>query len=324
MLRGKDNSAPITNSCNAPYTQVVVDKNFDCFVCQCDGWLPIPVGQVLDFYSLEEVWRSPQAQQLQQDVDNKKFTWCAVDRCNIKNIDRVFAPTIRINIDESCNLACPSCRTAQKMIGPGEEFDSKLVAVQRILTWINEYPNLLEIVMSGNGDPLASPIIRPILKNFAPKQLHKIILFTNGLLMDKILPGLPIMSNLHSLQISVDAGSADVYHKVRRPGKWSDLMRNFDWIQSNDLHDRTLLLFVLQESNYQDLLPFAKLCRSRGFRGFVSPLDDWGTWTLPGEFARHNILDPAHPKHRECLDHVRTVQPFKNLNISSAILALDQ
>ena len=78
------NSAPITNSCNAPYRMLVIDYNSNCFICNCDGWLPIPVGTVQDFDSLEEVWNSNISKLLQNDIDNKKFTWCAVDHCGIK------------------------------------------------------------------------------------------------------------------------------------------------------------------------------------------------------------------------------------------------
>ena len=82
--RGRMLSTPIRNSCNVPYQTVVVDYNSNCLICGCDGWLPIPVGQVQDFKTLDEVWNSPVAKILQQDIDSKKFTWCAVDHCGIK------------------------------------------------------------------------------------------------------------------------------------------------------------------------------------------------------------------------------------------------
>jgi hypothetical protein len=57
--RGKDLTTPILNTCNIPHKTLVVDYNSNCLLCQCDGWLPIPVGKVKDFNSLEEVFSSP-------------------------------------------------------------------------------------------------------------------------------------------------------------------------------------------------------------------------------------------------------------------------
>ena len=169
--RGRMLSTPIRNSCNVPYQTVVVDYNSNCLICGCDGWLPIPVGQVQDFKTLDEVWNSPVAKILQQDIDSKKFTWCAVDHCGIKqhNINQK-RYELSINIDESCNLHCPSCRRDPIMHLLGPVVDKKIQDIERVLLWLESFEHPIHIVLSGNGDPLASAIIRPLIKKYKPKR----------------------------------------------------------------------------------------------------------------------------------------------------------
>jgi hypothetical protein len=116
MPRGGQISGNIENSCNQPFKSVVIDRDSNCFICSCHGWLPVPVGKVQDFNCLEDIWQSPLAQIIQQDIANKKFTWCAVEHCGIVRHNIVKQSySLGIDIDDSCNLRCPSCRREQIM-----------------------------------------------------------------------------------------------------------------------------------------------------------------------------------------------------------------
>ena len=55
MPRGKNRKDPINNSCNMTSHHITIDAESNCMLCECDGWLPIPVGKVSDFNSLEEI-----------------------------------------------------------------------------------------------------------------------------------------------------------------------------------------------------------------------------------------------------------------------------
>jgi hypothetical protein len=106
----------INNTCLVPKTDVTIDKNSDCFLCFCDGFLPIPIGKILDFDTIEDLFNSQTAKIIQTDVNDRKFTWCAVEHCGIVDRNMVsYSPLdigyyMSLNLDESCNLACPSCR----------------------------------------------------------------------------------------------------------------------------------------------------------------------------------------------------------------------
>ena len=85
--RNGDLRLTIDNHCNVPSHTLLVDWKGDCFVCSCEAWLPVTAGNILDVKSLNEFWSTGVPAELQQDINQKKFTHCAVDRCGILNHD---------------------------------------------------------------------------------------------------------------------------------------------------------------------------------------------------------------------------------------------
>ena len=282
-FRGENYTGPINGSCTVPYQYITIDKDSDCNLCICDAWLPISVGKVTNFNSIEDVFASDIARILQKDVTDKKFTYCAIKHCNVIERHITFDRTqLSINIDDSCNLACPSCRRSQYLYSEGPVYDERVKSVERILEWLEKYDKPIHITTSGNGDCLASHIMRPLLKNYRPKPTQTFTIFTNGLLIKKVLADAPVLANVTEYKISIDAGTAEVYEVVRRPGKFSVLLENFNWLKENAKHQRVVLSFVLQKKNWRDLPNFMALCKRYDFDGEVVPLDDWATWSRPG------------------------------------------
>ena len=112
-LYDRTKKSGIRFSCNYPEKVLSIDNQGNCFLCECDGWLPISAGHITDFNSIEEIWQSPIAKALHKDiVIDKNFTWCSVDYCGIRDRNKQTERyLININIDESCNLQCPTCRS---------------------------------------------------------------------------------------------------------------------------------------------------------------------------------------------------------------------
>ena len=321
MPRGKNSTIPIVNSCNIPHRAVTVDFRSNCLICTCDGWLPVPVGTVEEFDSLEAVWNSTTAKILQQDIADKKYTWCAVKHCGVDRHDNYRAhASLSINIDDSCNLACPSCRRERIMIDSGPEFERKLSNVRRILTWLEKYQDPITITLSGNGDPLASHVIRPLFKEYQPRNTQKFILHTNGLLMRKQLAQSTLLSHIHWVNLSVDAGTAETYQQVRRGGSWSVLLDNFEFLKEIGLNTHTTLKFAVQQSNYRDLDAFVAVCQHYGFHAHIHQLDDWGTWIAEpvatpdtwtlhnGTFLDHDVLNKNHSNYAECREKILEIK----------------
>ncbi|NDB34578.1 MAG: hypothetical protein EB023_04370 [Flavobacteriia bacterium] len=313
MPRGKSCPGAVTNSCNAPWKTVTVDYNGNCLLCTCDGWLPIPVGQVQDFQSLDDLFASPLAKILQKDIAEKKFTWCAVDHCGVRYHNITHQEyNLSINIDESCNLWCPSCRREQIMHQQGPEFEKKKKDVLTILKWLEACDQPITVTLSGNGDPLASGIIRPLFTHYIPKPGQKFILMTNGLLIKKQLPGSSMIDHIKRYQISTDAGSQAVYEQVRCGARWNVLIENLEFLVAIEKQSSVSLNFAIQYKNFRDIGNFIDLCERYGFTGTCHQLDDWGTWNHDSEkdpdewtikngtYLQHNVLDKGHPDYLEC------------------------
>lgn len=329
--RGKDHSDPIEYSCNLPFTHVTVDSNSDCFLCQCDGWLPIPVGKVLDFKTLEELWSSPIAHMLQKDIEQKKFSWCAVSRCGVTDYS-INQPSysIYINIDDSCNLACPSCRRELRMLEQGTEFENKTRDLSRVLEWLEKFEHPIIISLGGSGDALASQLCRDLIKNYHYKPTQTFRITTNGLLLKKVIEKSVIQPAIAVFSISVDAGSAEVYEQVRRPGKWSILIDNLEWLSKNKKNSKVGLSFVLQKTNFRDLPAFIELCKKYNFTGSIQPLNDWGTWNskpvlnpdaytiVNGTYLDHDVANPFHSDHADFIQVLNSARKkdYKFINFN--------
>ena len=308
----------IANNCDFPKRVLVVDREGECFICACEAWLPISVGNIMSFKRLADIWTTPAARAIQQDIKERKYTHCAVDRCGVLTQDqraRDFTGRtdiddcyyISINIDDSCNLACPSCRPDINNITEGPEFEARASMVNHLVLLLEQFDQPAHIVMSGNGDPLASSIMRPLLHSYNPLPNQTIRLFTNGLLLTKQLKDNPIVDNISQYFISIDAGSRAVYETVRQPGRWDVLIRNFDFLREvvAITGAEVLLKFVLQAANYSDMENFILLCEHYGFAGVINRLEDWGTW--PDFNQQDCIGNVNHPAHQASIAELRRV-----------------
>jgi pyruvate-formate lyase-activating enzyme len=300
MPRNRDLKLKIKNRCNAPSKTLLVDMHGNCFVCGCESWLPITVGVITDFASLDDVWDHPVAKKLQGDIDSGLFDNCAVTRCGIQHGDLIQEEyTISINLDPSCNLRCPSCRTEALMITSGPVYEERLAMTNHLVDLLEKFDKPCRIIMSGNGDPLASAIMRPLVHRFRPKQNQFIKLFTNGLLLRKQLTDNPVVAHINEYLMSIDAGSKEVYEKVRLGGQWDQLIDNFEFLKENAHPDAQIAVtMVIQKDNWHDIENFFLLALKYGFHGSITKLEDWSTWK---DFADHDVLNPAHPEYAEVI-----------------------
>lgn len=297
----------ITNNCNLPFKVVSIDHDGNCMLCTCDGWLPISVCNIMDIDSFDKIWQTPRAIALQQDVSSKKFTYCSVDSCNIKKQDVVFENYyINLNYDESCNLACPTCRPKAINITSGAQYEQKLKMSKHISKLISKFDQVCTINMSGNGDPFASLIYRKFLMTVNPNPKHRYRLLTNGLLLKKLLSKTKIYNNIDVIDISIDAGDQQTYERVRKGGSWSALMENLDYLKSLDLDVLIRLNMVVQVENFHSIKHFDKLLQKYNWNGRISRLEDWSTFNKK-QWQWRNISDKSHPLHGNLEQQIKNI-----------------
>lgn len=126
-------------------------------------------------------------------------------------------------------------------------------------------------------------------------------------MLKKQLSDSSILKSITQYFISIDAGSDAVYERVRRGGRWKNLIENLDWLKTTRAQTgaEVLLKFVLQQDNWHDMENFADLCQRYQFNGVINRLEDWGTWN---DFNQHDVIGNSnHPDHylaMQALKHV--------------------
>jgi MoaA/NifB/PqqE/SkfB family radical SAM enzyme len=195
------------------------------------------------------------------------------------------------------------------MISSGPVYEQKILDLNRILLWLNNFDKPITISLGGSGDALASLIIRNFIKTYDYKPNHEFCIATNGLLLKKVLDKSKMKNAISQYSVSVDAGTAKTYENVRRPGRWTVLLENLSWLHEHKEKAVVNLNFVLQRDNYKDLPAFVELCEKFNFNGKIQPLNDWGTWNsklvvnpdaytlINGTYLDHDVANPNHPDY---------------------------
>lgn len=306
----------IIHACNRPYKVLTINNDGECYLCVCEAWLPTSAGNIESFDTLDQVWNNPIAKQLQQDISAKNYTQCAVEHCGVMYRDMIEdSYYINVALDNSCNLACPSCRREMINHTQGPEYAARQRRVDHFLQLLQRFDQPLRMILIGNGDPLASAVMRPIVLNWQPKSNQSVILFTNGLLMKKLLPDSAILPHITQFQISVDAGTKHTYETVRRPGRYEVLRENLDWLAQNLPRSATVILkFTISAMNAKDLVNFSEMCKTYGFRGEVTKLDDWNTFD---DFSSQEvILNTNHVLHATAIENLKIVSQHQHIHLS--------
>lgn len=307
--------------CYHPFNTVTIDQRGDCFVCVCQAWLPISVGNIMDFNTLDEIVHSPRAREIQASIADGSFRYCDHKTCHLIVRDeletRINHKSDTVNwivfaVDDSCNLQCPSCRTDLIFHKDGKDFEFRLKMMKHIAKLINQHRHFIRFTLSGDGDPFASHIYRKLLKTLKLTASHQveIEIVTNGILVKKHWKEMVgVHGKVYRFKISFDAGTEEVYKITRRGGQWNKLLEStkyiIDWRNSHDPKMQISLNFVVQDSNYRDIVKFAQLGKELGVDeiGFQK-VTDWGKFNVGGVnmFKQHAIWMPDHPKHQELLE----------------------
>jgi MoaA/NifB/PqqE/SkfB family radical SAM enzyme len=311
----KNNILP--NSCNRPWYGMNLDKQGLVYICHCDGWLPYPVGHILDFDSIDEIYNSPIAKKIQQTIIDGTYEFCDTEHCPVvsnKEICVTDGSTYRIEvgIDESCNLSCPSCRKESIFHDVNETYHEMLLWVNRLKQWISKSPNKkFDIYIGGNGEPFASPIYLNLLYNEFEYNNISYYIRTNGNLAQRHISELQILPKLKRIEISIDAASKEIYEKVRKPGRWKNLQENVDYlIDMKKIYNFHMVgNFVIQKTNLNDILPFIDWCAERHIEPCFTVLENWASFDNFDQECVHRSTDPLFP---DFIDIIKS-QKFRSI-----------
>ncbi len=307
-------------SCSRPFEWFEVHPDGSVFVC-CPAWLKRSVGNLLQ-QSLDEIWNGPLAQELRKSIHNGSFHNCSKKRCphlltqsppvgppgsiadrrvqaaltNNSSVLDYLPPQLNLCFDHSCNLACPSCRSA--ILQARDDDLQQAEQISEIL--LKELiPSAEVITLSGFGDPFGSPTYLRMLRQLdcsCHPQLRQIRLHSNGqLLSEQMWQSLPNLQQLISeVEISLDAATAATYQINRPGGDFGRLLENLQFLSRQ--HCELTLSMVLQQNNWRELEQLLELAENCNAKIYLSQLVNWGTFSSQ-EFQRRAVHLPQHPEN---------------------------
>jgi len=250
--------------------------------------LPQSVGN-LNLQSLDTILQSQTAKILQDSIIDNSYAFCNNKQCSylLDNAQLAWpetAPTkqiknIRLAIDQSCNLSCPSCRNRLIFDKDKIQLKRKFKIVDKIIQYISQQSQNITIHIGSDGDPFASLVYRYFMDQTKNLSNVKFTIQTNGLLIKKKYERFQyLFKNLNVLNISVDGATKKTYEKLRRGGSWEKIIENFNFIKSIKKNFKIYVHMVVQQENWTEMplmLTFGK--KYNVDKIFFNKIQNWNT-----------------------------------------------
>lgn len=256
-----------------------------------------------------DVWNHPHLVALRAAVLGGDFRFCRYCPRYVQGQvhdrrDPAFEPVMQrgpsvLNVanDRSCNLLCWSCRQQKIVQEPTDRrrriLDDFCDAFLADLRWLS---------VSHSGDPFACPLHRELLRSLDGQRFPdlQIRIFTNGLLLPANWESLRrIHANINSISISIDAATAGTYERLRRGGKWRDLVAALSFVarlrRAGEI-EKFQGNFCVSAINYREMPAFVELMKRFGATAHFGMLRRW--WQPRDEYAAVDLTDPGHPERR--------------------------
>ena len=276
----------IKNICPRPYDTILIDKNGSCYACECTSWLPQSIGN-LQIQSLEEIINSKTHKHLQESITDRTYRYCNEHQCSYINSNSVLhgqperIQHLRLAIDDSCNLRCPSCRKGLIFYKEGSQYKKRIRLADKINDWLHTYNHPIQVHIGSDGDPFASHVYRHFMEHTPVRDNIKYSILTNGLMVKDFYPQVPhIIENLTELGVSIDGATKETYEKLRLGGKWDSINRNLECItELKEQHNfRFVLHMVVQKDNWQEIPAMVELGERLGIDELLfNKIQDWNT-----------------------------------------------
>lgn len=319
----------IFNTCPRPFDTILIDKKGSCYACECTSWLPQSIGN-LHLQPLSEIINSKMHQHLQESVTDNTYRYCNENQCSyiksgaVQNVNNKQIKHLRLAIDDSCNLRCPSCREGLifysafedprhnpkdlRLKQRVEEYKKRVKLADKINSWLVWEQNPIQVHIGSDGDPFASHIYRYFMEHTPKRNNIKYSILTNGLMFESYHTKIPhVINNLQELGVSVDGASKETYEILRKSAKWDNLNRNLEVIAKikQEKGFRFILHFVIQKENYHEMEKMIDLGEQYGAdRVWLNKIENWNTFD---NWEEQNIFAPTHSDNVDYNLYLNTV-----------------
>ena len=276
----------IKNVCPRPFDTILIDKNGSCYACECTSWLPQSIGN-LQLQSLGKIINSKMHKHLQESITDRTYRYCNEHQCSYIKSNTVLhgqperIQHLRLAIDDSCNLRCPSCRKGLIFYKEGSQYKKRIRLADKINDWLHTYNYPIQVHIGSDGDPFASHVYRHFMEHTPVRDNIKYSILTNGLMFKDFHTQIPhIIENLNELGVSIDGATKETYEKLRLGGKWDSINRNLECIaELKEQHNfKFELHMVVQKDNWQEIPAIIELGERLGIDEILfNKIQDWNT-----------------------------------------------
>lgn len=292
----------ISNNCPRPFDTVLIDKQGSCYACECQSWLPQSIGN-LQVKPLQEIIGNGMHRHLQNSITDGTYRYCNENQCSyIKSGDVLHGQPeriqhLRLAIDDSCNLRCPSCRKNMIFHKKGSAYTMGLRLADKINDWLHTHEHPIQVHIGSDGDPFASLVYRHFMEQTPKRNNIRYSILTNGLMFKEFYHKVPyVINNLQELGVSMDGATRETYEKLRLGGKWEKILEGLECMaeQKQKYGFRFIIHFVVQKDNYHEMETVIDLAQQYGAdRVWLNKIEDWGT---SDDFHTQNIWDTTDYK----------------------------
>ena len=311
----------IKKRCPRPFDTVLIDKQGSCYLCECTSWLPQSAGN-LQIKTLDEIINGDIANKLQHTILDNSYRYCNNRHCayllDYKGTDswKLVEPVrqikhVRLAIDDSCNLSCPSCRIKKIFYKSGGEFNKRIKLIDKVLDFLKSQKHDIQVHIGSDGDPFASLVYRYFMLKTKHFKNLKYSIQTNGLLIKKNFHKFKhITNNLLQIGISIDGATKQTYEELRQGGVWEKLLENLEFLKTIKTF-KIHFHFVVQQKNYHEIESFIELgVKYNADKIFLNRITDWNTLS---NFDTVAVADPTHPENKKLLkilDKIKDKEDF--------------
>lgn len=139
---------------------------------------------------------------------------------------RVLSQPVRAQIEatNACNLRCRMCSQSSESWQRG--LQHKTLSLESFKRILEQLPYLQEVLLNGVGEPLLNPHLVEMVRHAARRGVRTGF-FTNGtLLTPRLSRALLESDGLGSLNVSIDAGTPEVFERIRPGARFSAVREN--------------------------------------------------------------------------------------------------
>ena len=289
----------IGKRCPRPFDTVLIDKQGSCYACECTSWLPQSIGN-LQTRPLDQILGSEMHQHLQGSIQDSTYRYCNEHQCpyilggGIKESDSTGIRHLRLAIDDSCNLRCPSCRKGLIFHKTGSAYNRGIGLADKINSWLLHYQHPIQVHIGSDGDPFASHVYRHFMEHTPRRDNIKYSILTNALMIKESYTAIPhIMANLNNLGVSIDGASRKTYERLRLGGKWEKILEALECVsQLKQEHGFVFdLHMVVQQDNWREMPMMLDLGDTHDAdKVYFNRIQDWNTGI---DFGKQGFVDDA-------------------------------